>query len=234
MSNEMLSAALGPGADCPPLEQIDQPQWASHVADCSHCRTELELLHAFEANEMDPQMASQVRQITKRLQARSGEIFPVSERPGFWAELTGFFTMPRLVPVAMGMAALLLVVAVGMQMRRSTAPGLQAGDGPEVMRATQLTVASPIGDQDAVPTRIEWSAVPGAAKYLVRLVEVDGNQLWQGDAAGNRMELPAAARLLIVPAKSILCEVIAQDQNGKTLVKSEQVRFRLRLNPDRQ
>lgn len=234
-ADEMLGAALGPGAECPTLEQIEQPKFVGHVSSCAYCKSELELLHSFESNELDPSEAAQVSKITQRLRERSAEIFPVQERPGLWAGVLEFFTMPKLVPVAMSMAALLVVVAVGMQMRNGTAPNLLISkDGPEVMRATQLAVVSPVGDQDSVPRGIEWNAVPGAAKYAVRLVEVDGNELWKGEADGTRIELPAAAQGLIVPAKTILCEVSARNASGVTLVTSEVVRFRLRSNADRQ
>lgn len=228
---EALRVALGPGNDCPPLEEIDRTQWAAHVKACPHCRTELDLMRTFLDGELRQQEAADVSVIVGRLRARSGEIFPRPERAPRWRD---FFAMPWLGPAALTAASLLVAVAVTMQLRDGAAPGLRPGyEGREVLRASPLAVVSPVGDLEETPKEIQWSAASGAAKYVVRLLEVDGSELWKAETGGTRIELPAEVRARIVPAKTILCEVNAVDGAGRGIAASETVRFRLRSNPNR-
>lgn len=228
---EALRAALGPGKDCPPLEEIERAHWAAHVGACPHCQTELHLLRTFQDSEVAPEEAAGVSLIAGRLRARSGEIFPRPERAPRWRD---FFARPWLRPAALTAASLLVVVAVTMQLRQGGAPVLRPGyEGPEVMRASPLAVVSPVGDLEETPRQIQWSAAPGAAKYVVRLLEVDGSELWRAETGGARIELPAGVQARIVPAKTILCVVNAVDGAGRGIALSETVRFRLRSNPDR-
>ena len=62
-------------------------------------------------------------------------------------------------------------------------------------------------------------------RYEARLLEVDGAEL--AETAENRIELPAAVRARVVPAKTLLCQVLAFDASGHRVGQSETVRFRL-------
>src|SRR5690242_21429454 len=81
----ILRDALGPGADCLRLEQLEMfaaalstppPALAKHVASCPYCQTEIHLLREFQAASPRAGEGDAVQLITARLKARSGEIFP--------------------------------------------------------------------------------------------------------------------------------------------------------------
>ena len=69
--------------------------------------------------------------------------------------------------------------------------------------------------------------VAGAAKYQVRLLEVDRSPLWQTETMDTRADLPSIVRDRIVPGKTILCEIIALDAGVAKIADSGIVRFRV-------
>src|SRR5215467_14589904 len=78
---DALRASLGPGKDCPPIEDLER--WTSeqpvasnvarHLQSCSFCQTELQMLHAFQAAEAG-QTSKEVEQVKELLQARAKKI----------------------------------------------------------------------------------------------------------------------------------------------------------------
>src|SRR3954454_7932753 len=84
----ILRNALGPGADCLRMEQLEMfaaalstppPALAKHVASCTYCQTEIHLVREFQAATPRAGEADAVQSITARLKARSGEIFPARQ-----------------------------------------------------------------------------------------------------------------------------------------------------------
>src|SRR5437764_2176514 len=109
----LLRSALGQGNDCPPVEQLerlaatDPAALKRHVDGCAYCRTELDLLHTFQAAEPAPGEAADVQAISGSLRARGRDILKPQRH--WWQDLfAGGWMRP-----AFGIAALLLVVAVG-------------------------------------------------------------------------------------------------------------------------
>jgi hypothetical protein len=239
---ELLRESLGPGKDCLSIEDLghyleqkgDQTWRAgvkSHLAGCSHCHTELHLLQEFQAGDVSEQEAAAVQAITRQLAARSSEIFgqsrqPAAHRAPWWK---GILTASWLSPAAVALAGILLIAGVGLEIRQRSAPVLRSGSGsgPEVLRSSALTVVAPVGDLTGAPQEVQWQAVAGAAKYQVRLLEVDRSPLWQSETADTHIALPGAVRDRIVPGKTILSEVIALDAAGVKIAASEIVRFRV-------
>src|ERR1700686_3627795 len=82
--HELFRAALGPGKNCPPVEElarlIDDPsaKVAEHVHSCAYCRNELHLLQTFLSAETREEDTEAVRFVSEQLRLRSEEIF---ERP---------------------------------------------------------------------------------------------------------------------------------------------------------
>src|SRR5436305_14587698 len=83
---ELLRAALAPGKDCPSIEDLghyleqkgDQTWRASlksHLAGCSHCRTEMHMLQEFESGAIGADEAEAVHSIAAELARRSPEVF---------------------------------------------------------------------------------------------------------------------------------------------------------------
>src|SRR5207344_3019978 len=86
-SAEELVILLHENADSARRSQLQQ-----HADGCSWCRTELHLLQVFEAGEIAPDEDAAVEGITRKLRARSAEIFqqpgvPVTVRRSWWRDL---------------------------------------------------------------------------------------------------------------------------------------------------
>ncbi len=62
---------------------------------------------------------------------------------------------------------------------------------------------APLGDV-AAPADLQWEAVPGAAKYLVRVMEVDGTEIWRTEGQGTRIALPPGVRGQMTAGRSFL------------------------------
>jgi hypothetical protein len=232
--NQLFRGALGPGPQCPPVEELARilsanppTEVSNHVASCAHCQTEVHLLQTFESGNVNPAEAAAVRQVTERLRSRSAEIFP--RREPWWR---GLFAAPWIRPAALAFAGLLLVAGVTLQFRRGGPPALQTpGDSSQdVMRSHQVTVLAPVGDVAKVPLQVQWQAVSGAVKYEIRLLEVDRTELWKAETADSFIGLPAPVQARIVPAKSLIFRVRAFDAAGRSVAESDMVRFRLLQN----
>jgi hypothetical protein len=52
------------------------------------------------------------------------------------------------------------------------------GGDEQVMRSSQVTVVSPVGDLVEPARRLEWRSVSGAARYRVSILEADRSELW--------------------------------------------------------
>jgi hypothetical protein len=127
------------------------------------------------------------------------------------------------------MAGVLIVVAIGFQLRVAGPPTLRplGESGTEVLRSHTLELLAPKGDLPQQPREIQWQPAPGAVKYTVRLLEVDRSELWKTETTETRVEMPSGVQARIVPAKTVLCEVAAFDAAGRKVAESESVRFRL-------
>ena len=229
---EAFRAALGPGPQCPPIEELSRlvenpgsdQLLVKHVATCPHCRTELKLMQMFESGEVRPDESAAVRQVVERLQAGRRAAEP--ERLPWWRWLAAM----RMRPVILGMATLLVVAGVGLQLRQSAAPTLHRVSGDEVLRAHDTVILAPAGDVSEAPREIRWQATTGAVRYHVRLLEVDGTELWNAETDADHIAIPADVTARIVPAKTLLVRVSALDAASHKLAESEPVRFRVLQN----
>jgi hypothetical protein len=137
----------------------------------------------------------------------------------------------RWAPAALAFAGALMVMGIGIEWQRSGRPALESGggNGAEVFRSHTLAMVSPTGDLAKAPDEARWEAAQSAASYKIRLLEVDGNELWSAQTAGTAMTFPANIRALMAPAKTLLCTVAAYDASGKKIAESEAARFRVLL-----
>ena len=97
----------------------------------------------------------------------------------------------QMVPVA---AALLLVLAGGIYLRQGNEGPAAAGGQASRRGARKVCAVAPLGDVAAAPAELRWEAVPGAARYLVRVMEVDRTEIWRGEARRTRIARPAEVR----------------------------------------
>lgn len=240
---DVFRTALGPGKDCPPIEDLErltseQPvasNVARHLESCAYCKTELQMLHAFQAGEAG-QASKDVERVTELLQSRSKKILrqaSVSQAPAPWWKPA--FTVRRMAQASLGMAAILVAAAIVIQFRPThdrLSLNKTTQSGQEILRSGGFAVLSPVGDLQERPGVIRWEKVPKAVNYRVRVLEVDGNELWKAETAVEHIDLPAAVRARIVPAKTLFCEVSALDASGSKIGETGLVRFRLSQNSD--
>jgi hypothetical protein len=236
-----LQSALKAGENCLSLGELEElvlegadapAPLAEHVASCAYCRTEVRLLQEFHAGIPRATETAAVRLITTRLEARSTEIFrtarPVFEARKPWSKW--FWGAPWFSPAVLALVGILILVAAALQ-KRNNPPGLHAPiPDHEVLRSNAIAVIAPTGDIQQVPDEIQWQAASAAVKYEVLLLEVDGTEFWKAETGETSIPIPTAVRARIVPAKTLLCQVLAFDRSGREVAVSDAVRFRILQN----
>jgi hypothetical protein len=228
-SNEdrLLRSALGRTPECLPVERLESPLESldapgrAHVERCAYCQNERAMLAAFEDAAPQPEEAAALAWIQSELDRRKLSV-PPAEANTLWSKTRawwqGSFSSRawQSVPIAAG---LLLVVAGGMYLRKGDT-GLRPPAGQQVWRSQSFTAITPVGDVTAAPTELQWNAVPGAAKYLVRVMEVDRTEIWRGEATAARIVLPPEIRGPMTPGRSFLWTVTAREVTGGTLAET--------------
>ncbi len=237
MEKQNLTNALRPGPDCPSIERLGRyadgaltpeelRREESHIVACPNCQTELALLQAFATPSVRDDEAEAVRWGVEQLRRREPEIFD----GGRLNDVSGgrWLLVGRLRP-ALGLAVVLLALVGGYYLNTRVAPGLPTDidSGPEATRTLSIAVRGPVGDQPAVPARLEWQAIGGAVRYRVRLSEVDRREIWSSDAADSAIELPPDVRVRIVPGKTLVWQVTAYGASNAPIAESNAERFRL-------
>lgn len=246
-SDDLLRQAVSESSQCLSIEQLDElarqglgreqeRAHAAHVAACSRCANELAMLREFLGAEVPGAVQADVQAVARSLEEKREKLLAGVRRQGagtarqagempWWQSWLAWFTLPRL---SFASAALLVVVSAGLYLRQSRV----AVTGEEftesgTFRSGKLTGIAPSGDLARAPQQVSWNAVPGAQRYMVRLLEVDGNELWRTTTVGTTAALPTSATIHITFTKTLLLEVAAFDQAGKQIAVSEATRFRL-------
>src|SRR5215469_965276 len=204
--DQLLSKALGPSDNCPPLEDLERllqegapTALTRHVEGCPHCRTELHMLRSFTSNEIAEDEKPAVNAIAARFKGRSStsgtnETVAVESRQSWWKRA---FDVRWLSPAAATLAIALVSAGVAIEVRRGRQPAIDVGTGTtEVLRSSAIAILSPIGDLREKPTEIRWEAVPNAVRYRVQIMEVDRAELWSIDATSPRVGLPPTVETL--------------------------------------
>jgi hypothetical protein len=230
---EILRKALAPAGDCPPIERLEAcldanaaPQdLMRHLESCGYCRTELDLLRSFHAGPRD---AAEVEAVNLVAECLRTPRLPLGEGVSdpWWKRI---FQTRWLSPALVVAASLLIAVAVGVQWRRTSIPYLHVPSQPdqEVLRSGTVKIVAPAGDIRVPPTLIQWQPVPDAAQYRVSLLEVDRTEIWSASTTEIQLDIPASEKAKILPAKTLLLQVVAFDSSGRKLAESQLVAFRL-------
>lgn len=206
MERETLKAALAPGDECLDLERLGR--YADGV------------LPAAEEAAADAHVRACLN-----CQAELALMRAVTGAAG---SPSRHWLRPGLAPLAAA-AAVALVVA-GSFLLRPKAPQLPAATtGPEVTRSLAVAVRAPLGDQAEAPRRLEWTAAEGAARYRVRLLEVDRREVWSTSTGAPVAELPEDVRATLAPGRTLLWEVTAYGSSGAVIGESGLQSFRLVL-----
>jgi hypothetical protein len=223
---DVFAASLRRTAACPAIEELEQAAETEHVRACAYCQTELQMLRSFTLADVPGEDAFAVKQIVQRL--KSHPVKSVKPRKRWW----DFGGGPILRPVALVAAGVLMLVGFSVYTRSHTPPLLDgtSGSGADVFRSQALTIQSPVGDLRETPDQVRWEAVSTAATYQIQVMEVDRNPIWTTHTSQASATIPAAVRAVMVPAKTLLCEVTAFDAQGRKVAQSEVVRFRVLQN----
>jgi hypothetical protein len=222
---ETLERTLQPDAACIPLERLSEnPTFSesAHLKSCLRCQTELALWQQITKSEPDPGEGAAVQWVVAELQRRRSSQSRSDNPAPYWAWI-------RSRGFAVAAACLMLVVAVG-YVSWEREPGVRGIlDGKATYRTRQMTVLGPVGDVRTPPRELEWVPIAGAAKYEVRLFEVDGNVLWRAVSSTPRVTVPASALYQMAPGKTLMWQVSASDATGARIAESGTQRFRVVL-----
>ena len=237
MEREILRTALAPGAECLSIERLgshadgtlgaeEEAAAAAHIRDCLNCQAELALLRAVMSSSVRPGEADIVRDGLARLESRTPAIAGAAR--GAASVRPVWLRAGRLVPVA-AMAVVLLVAGGRYYMASRTAPALPPGvsTAGEATRSAAIAVRAPVGDLTEPPRRLDWLAVARAARYRVRLMEVDRREIWSADTPAAGADLPPAVQASIGPGRTLLWDVTAYDASGAAIADSGPQSFRI-------
>lgn len=220
-SRNQWKRVLRPLGDCVAIERFGEfmePKEHEHIASCARCHSEMELWQQFNNEATTPEEAENVRWIAEEIAHRRTsrpEAVPMGSRR--------FATHPRMLAAA---AMLFLALGIG-YMLDNRAPSINVPAGPDLAyRSAGIPVIAPTGDVAAAPTRLEWTAVPGAMSYYVQIVEVDRAILWRVSTRQPRVDVPLAISAQFVPGKTILWEVTAR-RDATVLAESGTQKFRV-------
>jgi hypothetical protein len=189
----------------------------AHLAQCPHCQAELAMLSSFLSPEVSAEERPHVQAIVQRLRANS----PAATEP-WWRRI---FRPAALVPVSLALTAIALVLTF--EANHRTAEVIGAMHTSDVMRSQTLEAVEPVGGITSVPEFLSWKPVAGAAKYAVRLMEVDRTTLWSEQATSTSVIIPAEIRSKITPLKTLVWEVEAMDASNNVLASTGLKRFKL-------
>lgn len=220
---DLLREALGRTPECPALEVLTAPQHDAevqrHVEGCPHCRAELALFHHFESADAQPGEAADLVWIESELARRSpvastsGESF--GDRLRAW--LSGLLLPANRGRLALAAATLVILVTAGIFRQSGTGVRPAQPEEPNVWRSSQIAAVSPLGDVEQAPSQLRWEAVPGATSYRVRLLEVDGTEIWAADAAAAAIDFPDNLRSKLRTGRAFQWDAVARDPSGRQL-----------------
>jgi hypothetical protein len=198
-------------------------QARAHVERCAYCRNELAMLVEFQTATPRPEEAAAVAWIESELERRSAATPQATPSEGLWSGVSSWISRAfpsrgwQVIPVAAG---LLFLVAGGVYLRQGNEGLRPPAGGEPVWRSQGFAGLAPLGDVAAAPAELQWDAVPGAGKYLVRVMEVDRTEIWRAEAPGTRIALPAEIRGQMTAGRSFLWMVTARDGTGSTVAET--------------
>lgn len=194
-----------------------------HLAECSTCRTELALYQEFATGTARPGEKEPVDWIETRL-ARNIPQATAERKSPWWQPIAALFT-PKVAAVAF---ASVLLVTVGLYLRQGSEPELNTATPPDAnYRSTRLEAVAPVGDVTTAPAEFVWKPAPQAAKYRVRILEVDQNVLLSTETGSASLNVAPNLQSRFTPGKTVLWEVTALDASGRTIAQSGIQQFRV-------
>lgn len=236
--NSVINTALQRGPDCPSFDALtqalelregaaDRVSAEQHVKGCAACRTELALFQEFELGRARPEEIAEADWIAARLAGSlaNKKSTAVGTRPRWWQRL---WSSPAGLGAVAAAAVVILAVVLAVPWRHSEPVREGSGD---VLRSAPLRAIEPAGELSVVPKEFRWSAVDGAATYVVTVTEVDRTVLFRGNVSATSLPVSSEVKRVIQPGKTLLWKVSAEDVSGRKLTESGEQRFRLEGPP---
>lgn len=222
--NELITRATQKATDCLSIDALEAaaagaPSEAAklHLKSCPHCQNEVALMSQFLQAEPTAAELAAVKQIERNLAANPPWAAAAPKAP-WWKAL---FAKP-LGQLAVAGVTLMLAFGIFVQ-DRTTVPV----DGEDVVRSTAIEAVEPAGDVSQAPATVRWRAVSKAASYRVQLLDVDDVAIWQSTASGPQVEVPPAARALMLNKKTLFWKIEALDPKGAALAQSPRTQIRV-------
>ena len=211
---DLLHRAFGVTPDCPNLPDLvtrlerGDAGAMEHAASCPHCASEVTLYNQFMSPSLSKEEDVAVAWVQRNLKNPA-------EAEVQWWKLSSWLNPRTLLPFAVATAAIVFAIGVD-QSGVSISPLSPIVD--TVQRSTTVELLTPRGPVDVAPDTFRWNAVPGAALYRVKLMEVDKTVVWESTAESNtQVTLPPAVRQKALPGKRLIWSVDAVDSNGKLI-----------------
>jgi hypothetical protein len=211
--------------ECPTVEVLERvmeesssdPKAAAHVASCPHCQSEIAMLRNFESSVPNADEGAAVAWIAAQLQRNQTGAAAKTQEPAvpFWRAL---FRVPYMAAAA----ALILAIGLGVSFYIS--------DGYKQPTFTTSSIGvqyrgeihlNTVGDLNQAPQQLTWEAVPGAARYSVKISDVTNKQLWQGNSTQNSINIDPELEAKMRQGKPLNWTVTAVDGNGNELATGE-------------
>jgi hypothetical protein len=174
------------------------PAESAHLAACPDCAAELALFRSFTEAEPSPGEAAAVRAIEAEL--RNKPVWRPAPEP---KKASWLFARPMW---GLGLAGLAAALTLGVWLRQSAGPVPPPED---VVRTGAVEAIEPAGDLAAPPDTLRWRPVPNAAAYRVELLDVAETVLFQAETAAPVFPVPAAARALMTPRRTLTWRITA-------------------------
>ena len=199
----LADSGAGSGRNCPEHAQLvayseaklgdaQRTRFETHLADCGFCLGQVGFL-VREAHNETPAVPNRLLDAARGVRVRWFDQLP----------------KPALVPLASA-AALILAVAVGLQLnlvpgpggvsRPASDPALESTTGPAnpgAVRNGLTGVAAPRilhpreGESIAESwTAVRWETCPGALGYTVQIVNLEGDVVWEERSSGLSAVVP--------------------------------------------
>lgn len=199
-------------------------QFSAHVQACPMCSHIAASYREFIEADVREEEKADLQWIESRLHKQAPR--------RSWFGWLGPSPLPRW---AFSIAAILLIVAGSLQLRRMAGPGLRhpSEPGAAVVRSTQVHLVAPIGDVETIPAAFQWEPVDKAEAYEVQITEVDGTPLWTGRTNQTKLNSAPDIQPFMLPRKALLWRVKALNGSGGVLAESSPERFKVLPSADR-
>jgi hypothetical protein len=241
-SKAELERLFGKTDSCPSLEQLiedeqvglSDPNTRKHVNECPFCKTELASWRAFEYSQPSAAEEDIVDQIAGELDWRVQPVIrrevhePARTRTSLVQLLGAWFRSKQGSALSLAfVCSALLVISLQIQFRHS-APLVSRVDTPQNWRGNNLTIVGPTGSLDAVPNSFRWKSIPSASQYEVRVLGVDGAELWKTTTASTDVVVGPDLNTLLAKHSVFFWRVTGLSSEGRQLASSELERVEVR------